>query len=415
MNFREETELYLLAFVIYGDNPGKVFSVLSEDAFSDRSVRGAYNKAKSIWQEKGEVNRPALQNLCDPDELGACKAAAEYWYPSLEIDSHIENLTDLNALQEVERLADELKLAEKMSEVTETVGKLEKLTRGTIKSNAITYEEYMEKFLTRKTATLESYETGFGKLDRFLVISPGDFVILAGEQSSGKTAFSLELMNRFAKRGHRCAYFSLETEAYKLGDRAFCNYANLDFNNVKRQELDGEDWERASEKEEEFKALPVTIVPAAGKTVDWIKAEALRLNADIIFIDYLGLITPSKGNRDKSYEIATNISKELHTLAQSEKITVFALQQQNRDKVGSASMHSLRDSSQLESDADAILILTIPRDVNGKTDRDLANDYLPAWEEELHIAKNKDGDRVTVTFTFDGQHQRFYEREERYE
>ena len=148
MNFREETELYLLAFVIYGDNPGKVFSILSEDAFSDRSVRGAYNKAKSIWQEKGEVNRPALQNLCDPDELGACKAAAEYWYPSLEIDSHIENLTDLNALQEVERLADELKLAEKMSEVTETVGKLEKLTRGTIKSNAITYEEYMEKFLT---------------------------------------------------------------------------------------------------------------------------------------------------------------------------------------------------------------------------------------------------------------------------
>ena len=415
MNFREETELYLLAYVIYGENPGTVFSAISEDEFSDRSVRGAYNKAKSIWQEKGEMNLPALQNICNPEELGACRAASEYYYPSVDIEDHIDNLKDLNALQEVERLADELKLAEKMSEVTDTVGKLEKLTRGAIKSEAITYDDYMEKFLTRKTSKLESYETGFSKLDRYLVISPGDFVILAGEQSSGKTAFSLELMNRFAKRGHRCAYFSFETEEYKLGDRAFCNYANLDFNNVKRQDLDGDDWEKASEKEKEFRALPVSLVPSAGKTVEWIKSEALRLNAEIIFVDYLGLITPSRGNRDKSYEIATNISKELHTLAQSEKITVIALQQQNRDKVGSASMHSLRDSSQLESDADAILILTIPKDEYGKSERDYSQAYLPAWEEELHIAKNKDGDRVTMSFTFDGQHQRFYEREDRYE
>ena len=78
-------------------------------------------------------------------------------------------------------------------------------------------------------------------------------------------------------------------------------------------------------------------------------------------------------------------------------------------------MHSLRDSSQLESDADAILILTIPKDEYGKTERDKAYDYLPAWQEDLNIAKNKDGDRVTIPLIFDGQHQRFYEMETRYE
>lgn len=415
MNYREEVELTLLALCIYGDNSGAIFTALSEEAFSDPSARGAYAKAKRMWKENGSITTALLFNLCDTEEETACKYSANYFYPSLEADTYIKALNDLNSLQQVATIADELKIAQSMDEVSEIESKLQKVTRGSVKSKSITYEDYMDKFLTRKTTALVAYQSGFSKLDNYLVISPGDFVILAGEQSSGKTAFSLELMNRFAKRGHRCAYFSLETEEYKLGDRAFCNFANLDFNHVKRQDLDGDDWEKASENMDAFRKLPVSIVPSSGRTVDWIKAEALRQEAEIIFIDYLGLISPSKGSKDKSYEIATNISKELHTLAQSEKITVIALQQQNRDKVGSASMHSLRDSSQLESDADAILILTIPKDDYGKTERDKSMEYMPRWEEELHIAKNKDGDRVTIPLIFDGQHQRFYEMETRYD
>lgn len=415
MSMREDTELIVLSYVLFGDNAGAVFSVLSEDDFSDSSIRGAYAKGKALWKETGKCDLTAIQYRCSDDELGACKISASVFYPSMDIDAHIKALQELVALDKVKQIAIELQTAGSLNDVLRTENELQKITRGSVKSSAISYADYMDKFLTRKTATLDAYPTGMSKLDRFLVISPGDFVILAGEQSSGKTAFSLELMNRFASKGFRCAYFSLETEEYKLGDRAFCNYAKLDFNNVKRQELDGDDWERASALSESFAKLPVKIVPSAGRTVEWIKAEALRQDAQIIFVDYLGLITPSRGNREKSYEITSNISKELHTLAQSEKITVIALQQQNRAGAGNASMHSLRDSSQLESDADAILILTIPKDEYGKTERDKANDYLPAWQEDLNIAKNKDGDRVTIPLIFDGQHQRFYEMETRYE
>lgn len=412
---REETELRILAVALYNDTPGKVFSALSEDAFSDRSIRGAYSKAKAEWNESGSVNLTIIQHRCTEEEFGACREAANIWYPSLEVDADIKALEELNALDKIKIIGVELQTASSMDEVLSAESKLQKVTRGSVSVPSITYEDYIEKFLERKTSTLVAYKTGLSKLDQYLVISPGDFIILAGEQSSGKTAFSLELMNRFAKNGHKCVYFSLETEAYKLGDRAFSNYAILDFNNVKRQDLDGDDWEKVAERRDEFRKLPVCIVPSAGRTVEWIKAEALRQEAEIIFIDYLGLISPGKGNKDKSYEITSNISKELHTLAQSEKITVIALQQQNREGAGKANIHSLRDSSQLESDADAILILTIPKDDNGLTERDRASDYLPSWEEHLNIAKNKDGDRVTIRLTFDGQHQKFYEMETRYE
>ena len=415
MSVRSDTELSVLSYVLFGDNPGAAFSALSGDVFTDNVIRSAFIKGKALWKETGKCDLTALQYRCNEEELNACKVSAGLFYPSMDIESYVGALQEATMLDNVKQIAVKLQVANTVDDVLKAESDLQKITRGSVKSSAISYADYVERFLERKTSALDAFQTGMSKLDRFLIVSPGDFIILAGEQSSGKTAFSLELMNRFASRGYRCAYFSLETEEYKLGDRAFCNYANLDFNNVKRQELDVDDWEKASTLSERFAQLPVKIVPAAGRTVEWIKAEALRQDAQIIFVDYLGLISPGRGNKDKSYEITSNISKELHTLAQSEKITVIALQQQNRAGAGNASMHSLRDSSQLESDADAILILTIPKDEYGKTERDRAYDYLPAWQEDLNIAKNKDGDRVTIPLIFDGQHQRFYEMETRYE
>ena len=257
--------------------------------------------------------------------------------------------------------------------------------------------------MRRKTEKLEAYETGFPRLDSHVVISPGDFVILLAEQSAGKTAFSIELMNRFARNGHKCVYFSLETEPYKLGDRALTNYTNMSFNNVKRQSMTEDDWERISEKSQEIKALPGEIIAAAGMNVDQIKIEAIRREAEIIFIDYVGLIQPRKGTTDSIYREMTAISKDLHTLAQTEKMTIIALQQQNRGKAGEADLHSGRDTSQFESDADVMMILTIPE---GERD---GEEYVPSWTENLNIVKNKEGDRCFIPYTFDGSRQKFYE------
>ena len=53
----------------------------------------------------------------------------------------------------------------------------------------------------------------------------------------------------------------------------------------------------------------------------------------------------------------TNISVDLHTMAQSLGITVIALSQLNRDGKDKPTMEDLRDSGQVEQDADAILLL----------------------------------------------------------
>ena len=138
------------------------------------------------------------------------------------------------------------------------------------------------------------------------------------------------------------------------------------------------------------------MVKAAGWTVAEIKAEAVRQNADVIFIDYLGLI---KSYGKSRYEMTTNTSMDLHTLAQQSEMTVIALSQLKRSDSKTPTMQDLRESGQIEQDADVIMLLYQPEDNN------------PG--RKVYIAKNKEGETGEITFHFKGIYQKFYEEVDR--
>ena len=147
------------------------------------------------------------------------------------------------------------------------------------------------------------------------------------------------------------------------------------------------------------------MVDAAGWTVQQIKSKAVQLRAEIIIIDYLSLI---RGEGKSLYERVTNISMELHTLAQANRIAVIALSQLNRAGKDEPDMTSLRESGQIEQDADVILLLhEIGRSV---LDREAGGDA----DRRLIIAKNKEGMTGAITLNFQGEYQRFCECETRY-
>ncbi len=60
-----------------------------------------------------------------------------------------------------------------------------------------------------------------------------------------------------------------------------------------------EDWTRIVERSDRFRDLKFDVVQAAGWTVDQIRAKSIQEQADIIFVDYLGLIA-SKGKASTS-------------------------------------------------------------------------------------------------------------------
>jgi replicative DNA helicase len=116
----------------------------------------------------------------------------------------------------------------------------------------------------------------------------------------------------------------------------------------------------------------------------------------IIFVDYLQLLQGSGENRTTQ---VTQISIALHTLAQSMGVTVVALSQLARqgkqDKNTPPDMSALRESGQIEQDADLIMMLSLQDKDN------------PAGPRELRIRKNKEGTCPNILLDFDGKHQTF--------
>ena len=127
------------------------------------------------------------------------------------------------------------------------------------------------------------------------------------------------------------------------------------------------------------------------------EAQAQRMKAQVVFIDYLQLLADGKA-KDR-YQAITGISIALHELAQTTGILVVALAQLNRnaDRIV-PSTADLKESGQLEQDADAVLLLV---------EKVVTNDDGESFQASL--AKNKEGLTGTIPIWFDKERQRFLE------
>jgi replicative DNA helicase len=123
--------------------------------------------------------------------------------------------------------------------------------------------------------------------------------------------------------------------------------------------------------------------------------DAIQRGYDAIVVDYLQLIN---ADGEKRWDIVTNISMQLHRLAQQIGVTVIGLSQITPPDAGGKkarlTMDSLRESRQLKHDADVILLLENCDDFPGG--------------RTLTVAKNKDGRRNQgMKLVFDAEHMTF--------
>lgn len=256
---------------------------------------------------------------------------------------------------------------------------------------AVSAKDGFVKWFERIGREKSYLSTGFSNLDRQIFLDKGKFMVVGGRPSSGKTAITLQ-MALYMARKYRVVYFSLETSADCLFDRACVCYTGISYKRTMRRELSDEHMSLICEHTDSFSKLDFFVVEAAGWDTSQIRAKAIQLKADVIFVDYLTLV---KSNERTQYERATQISVDLHTMAQKLKIAVVALAQLNRASKDEPDMSSFRDSGQIEQDADIILQLFQP-------------DSDPA-ERVLRVAKCKEGTRGDLKLHFDGDKQTFFE------
>ena len=138
-------------------------------------------------------------------------------------------------------------------------------------------------------------------------------------------------------------------------------------------------------------------------TVQDIQADAMAHRYEAVYVDYLQIVEPETRRANRTEQVSA-ISRGLQQLAHGSGRLVVALAQLTRAEYTSKheqvepTMSDLRESGQIEQDADAILLLYLERPNQPDTSR-----------RALKVGKNKEGVRMKTYLVFDGQYQRFRE------
>lgn len=268
---------------------------------------------------------------------------------------------------------------------------------------------------------LAGMDTGFTELNRMTAgFKPQEFIIVAARPSVGKTAFCLNVANNAAgelSEGDVVAIFSLEMGKKELLKRMVSINGNIDGNRMKTGELNPEDWTKLTQAMGVLNNKNIRIFDDAGITTNFIWSKVKKLCDEfpgrriMVIIDYLQLITGNpvhKGNRQA--EIA-EISRTLKTMARQLNVCVVALSQlsrgveQRQDK--RPMMSDLRESGQIEQDADVIAFL-------------YREDYYDRETEnkntiEIIIGKQRNGPVGSVELAFIKEYGKFVNLERRFE
>ena len=251
--------------------------------------------------------------------------------------------------------------------------------------------EALKDFFTRYHKKPEYLPWYLPQLNSQLSLEFGDFCLLGGRPSSGKSAFALEAAVYWGVVcGYRVGFYSHETSREKLTNRMVAACARVPLDGVKRSQLTDQQINDVCAVAAKINDAPIDLISCAGKTVAEMQAFALARKHQIVIVDYLQIVS---GPGKDEYSQVSAISKSLHVMCQRLGIFCLALCQLSRTRGSRPSLEDLRSSGQLEQDADAVLFL------HKQDEKPMERDFI--------IAKNKEGSCGTTRLHFDGPIQHF--------
>lgn len=249
-------------------------------------------------------------------------------------------------------------------------------------------------------------ETGFFELDQLtLGFEAGNLILVGARPGMGKSSFMLSMALNMAKRGKRVVIFSLEMSAQQCIERMLSMLSDVPLRNIRAGMLKEDDYSRIISSALELRKMHIVLDDTGGRSPLEVRSIAQLKQADIIFIDYLQLITPPKQYSSRQEEVAA-ISRSLKLIAKDLNIPVVALVQLSRQTEHRSdkrpTLADIRESGQIEQDADIVMFLYRPEYYKKN----------PSPEEaglvEVIVAKNRQGACGTVRLRFDKNTTGFY-------
>lgn len=250
--------------------------------------------------------------------------------------------------------------------------------------------------------------SGIGVLDKALGsgFRRGTMSILAARPSMGKSGLALQFATNAAKNGYKVLFISLEMSAESLMLRLAGSEAGIEPASLRQ--ATGESWKQVRQAFTPIASIPLWICDDSGVTSSKAVALAKELKAkhglDLVIVDYLQRFPDTIHERQMSRNhLIGGISKLFANLARQINAAVILVSQVNRRSDYSQDkkpgLSDLRDSGEIEQDADVVMLLWREGYYDSGADQTKA---------ELILAKNREGPTGTLPLSWNASKVKFY-------
>ncbi|WP_342471611.1 replicative DNA helicase [Metasolibacillus sp. FSL H7-0170] len=377
-------------------------SQLEANYFTTQVHKNIFNSMRQVMSQQQTVDYITLLTTREPIELGGANYLTELqnFANSAKYDEYEEIVIRNWREQSKRQIVEQARIENWSIEQIQT--KLDSLTAKHIKINTSVKADLMAMAERpyQKGKAKKGVPSGLRDLDKMLNgFQNAELSIIAARPSMGKTDTMNHIALNAGWEGYLPIVFSLEMSRDTLLDRLIATTGN--YNRLKMRDPH----EYFSDKQKEtwlstigrLSNANIEIDDRAGLTVAQIRSAArsiIKANPTmkpIILIDYLQII---RGNnpRDMQNQIIAQISWDLKQMAKEFNCPVICLSQLNRSVESRQDkrpiMSDLRDSGNIEQDADVIAFL-------------YRDDYYDKESEsqnmlEFIIAKHRNGPTGTV-------------------
>lgn len=396
-NLLDLQNIVLGSMIMFPDTVGPALAELQEGDFTTVATQGLFQAIRKLHAQRAPINLFSMSA-----ELGR-----EYEYyinlaitvATRDITYYVGKLRDVSRLTAIQRAASDLMDCADLEGAETLISKINELSSARRGVQITTVGQAVRKYMASIGKTRPEFiRMGLRIFDDEILLRKGRYFVIGGYASSGKTLLTLQMARHVGQR-YKVGYFSFETDDWDIAVRMLSSESGVYNKKVMRQDLNDADKAALEESAKKLDYLKVELVQATGMTADDIRAITLSRKYDVIFIDYLQDVEGSNP-RATSYEKVSAISRKLQALSRTGEVLVVALSQLSRPEVRKdgklipPSMSSLRESGQIEQDADVIALL-FAEDPDDNTSNRV-----------FKVAKNKDGEKLDLSLSFAGATQR---------
>lgn len=252
---------------------------------------------------------------------------------------------------------------------------------------------------SRTKGSITGIPTGFTDIDyKTSGLHGSELIFVAARPSMGKTALCLNMAQYMAfKKDYSVAIFSLEMSKNQLMNRLLSMESKVNSQNIRTGSLKDDEWSSLIESAGIIGGSKLMIDDTPGITVSEMRSKCrkykLEHGLDVVFIDYLQMMSSSSRKSDSRQQEISEITRSLKALARELDVPIVVLSQLSRLPDQRASDHrpvlsDLRESGSIEQDADVVMFIYRDDYYNRDSER--------KGIAEIIIAKQRNGPVGTV-------------------